>query len=399
MKQTVVIGISSGIAAYKMLDLIRNLRVKDIRVRVVMTKSAGNMISVEEIEKLTGANPLIELFPSGFDYKKVLKEREVDHIKIADSADVFLIAPATANVIAKLAHGIADDALTTTALAITAPVIVCPSMNVNMWSNPATQENLATLRNRGFTVLDPDEGALACGYTGKGRLPEIERIQEEVEKVLVRTTRLKSKKVLVTAGGTIESIDGVRAITNFSTGKMGAAIANAAYLEGAEVTFLHAKNSQPPRYQMNDVIFTTSDDLRKKIAELIMDMDVIFHTAAVADFTVQQQKGKLDSNSSHLLELKPQAKILDSLKKMNPSVRVIAFKAETNLSENALIDKAKKRLEESKADAIVANDVGKPERGFGTDTNEVWIVTNEEVTHLELQSKTALARQLLKNLF
>jgi hypothetical protein len=172
MKQTVVIGISSGIAAYKMLDLIRNLRVKDIRVRVVMTKSAGNMISVEEIEKLTGANPLIELFPSGFDYKKVLKEREVDHIKIADSADVFLIAPATANVIAKLAHGIADDALTTTALAITAPVIVCPSMNVNMWSNPATQENLATfsttLLSRSLVHFLPSSRAAFLSTSGHG---------------------------------------------------------------------------------------------------------------------------------------------------------------------------------------------------------------------------------------
>ena len=400
MKQTVVIGISSGIAAYKMLDLMKSLHSKNIEVKVVLTEHASKMISPLEIEDVNGNKPLISLYGENFEYKQVLQEKSVDHIDMADSADVFIVAPATANTLAKLAHGIADDVLTTTALAVTAPSILCPSMNVNMWNNPSVQHNIRILKSRGWIVIEPDEGPLACGYIGKGRLPALEIIETEILKQLARTKKLSGKHVLVTAGGTVEPIDDVRSITNNSSGKMGIAIAEAAYLAGASVTLLHAKNSVLPRYQMQMDCFETAKDLEEKIHHLVQETDIMFHVAAVADFTPQKSAGKLDSSTAHALHLQPQKKILDQIKKLNPRVTLIAFKAESRMSEEDLIKKARARLDESNADAIVANDISTADRGFQADRNEVIVVMKDkDPFKIPLTSKNRVAETLLEYLF
>lgn len=400
MKQTVSIGISSGIAAYKILDLIKSLVAKKYTVQVVMTEHASQMVSVEDIKNAGASLVLSSLYSENFDYKQVIREKSVDHIDFADRTDVFVIAPATANIVAKLAHGIADDVLTTTALAVTAPIILCPSMNVNMWNNPAVQANISLLKQRDFNIIDPDEGPLACGYTGKGRLPDLKLIEEEIEAALKKTTLLKGKRVLVTSGGTIEPIDDVRSITNSSSGLMGVAVANAAYRAGANVTYLGSISAELPRYQMTVETFKTARDLEILIAKYLPETDIMFHVAAVADFIVKKNEGKLTSNNQHTLVLHPQPKILDTIKKLQSAVQLIAFKAESGLSEEELVLKAKKRLEESSADAIVANDISTPDRGFQSKTNEVVVVVKgKKPLKIPLASKTVIAEKLLEYLF
>lgn len=213
-KTVVVIGISSGIAAYKILDLIKILKAGDCEIYVIMTKHAAMMVDSEEFAKISGHKVYIDLFPKGFDYRKVLKTREVEHIQLADSASLFIIAPATANIIAKIAVGVADDFLTTSLLATIAPVFIYPSMNPHMWSNPIVQENIKKLKQIGYHIFSPATGLLACGYQGMGRLPDVKFIAEEIFQFLKQENKLKGKKIIVTAGGTVEEIDKVRVITN-----------------------------------------------------------------------------------------------------------------------------------------------------------------------------------------
>src|SRR3989338_2246341 len=223
-----------------------------------------------------------------------------------------VIAPATANIIGKLAHGIADDYLTTTALAVTAPIIICPSMNVNMWSNPLVQENLTKLKSVGYQVIEPKQGMLACGYEGAGRLEDVKIIKSEVLKQINRTNSLKGKKIIITAGGTMEKIDEVRFITNRSSGKMGVALAEECYLRGANVLLLRAKNSIYPRYLIKEKIFNTAEELLQLIKVNIGGVDLFFQTAAISDFKVDRSfKGKLSSDQSINLKLIPQIKIVD----------------------------------------------------------------------------------------
>jgi len=206
MKKNILVGVTGGVAAYKALDLIKLLKSEGCGVFVIMTKGATEMISKKDFEKASGNKVYINLFENNFNYKEVLKNRKVEHIKLADKCDVMVIAPATANIIGKLANGIADDFLTTTALAVTAPIIICPSMNVNMWNNPIVQENLNKLKSVGYQIINPTVGLLACGYEGVGRLEKTETINEEIIKLLKRNNSLKGKKVMITSGGTIEKM-------------------------------------------------------------------------------------------------------------------------------------------------------------------------------------------------
>ncbi len=395
-KKTIVLGIASGIAAYKVLDLITLLK-KDANVVVVMTKSAALMVSKEEFEKASGNPVYIDLFEEDFDYKKVLASREVDHIRIADMADVVVVAPATANILAKIASGIADDFLTTMLLATQAPVMVFPSMNVHMWENQIVQENIAMLRSRGFIITDPDSGDLACGYHGKGRLPEPPAIYGEVLKVLRKTTKLKGKKIIVTMGGTIEPIDGVRFITNKASGKMGVAIAEECFLQGAEVLLIRSKTSVSTRYDIKQIVFETADELEEILKKEVKNFDVIFHSAAVSDFRVENpQKGKISSRQGATLTLVPTKKIISVIKKWNPKILLIGFKAVWGASEETFIKEGKEKLKESNADAIVVNDVSKSDRGFEADTNEIFIIKkNGEKKKIALQSKQKVAEEMV----
>lgn len=392
--KTVVVGVSSGIAAYKSLDLVAQLRKEGINVIVIMTKSAIEMAPKEQFEKVSGNHVYSEMFEKDFDYKSVLETRHVDHIDIADSAAVFVVAPATANVVAKIAYGIADDFLTTTLLATQAPVIVCPSMNVHMWENPIVKENVRKLRSLGYNIIDPEEGALACGYTGKGRLADVGKIKDEALSLLSTTEELKGKKILITAGATKEKIDAVRFITNRSSGKMGAAIAQVCHERGADALLLRAKNAVLPKHGIKSETFETAEELTALLKKYVKNFDVLFHTAAVADFSLEHKEEKISSDQDITLQLKRIPKLLDEIKHLSPKIKLIGFKATYGLSDEALIEAAKKRLKEANADAIIANDLKGEDRGFQADTNEVIIVSsNGKQKKISLRSKLDIAKE------
>lgn len=397
MKKTVVLGITSGIAAFKAIDLVKLLKAEDINVIAILTEKATHMIPMEELEQVTQNKVYTSLFEADFDYKTILETRSVDHIQIADKADLFVIVPATANILAKAAHGMADDFLTTTLLATTAPVIFCPAMNVHMWSNPIVQNNINILKNHGDEFIMPTKGMLACGYEGIGRLEDIHLIKERIFERLHKNDFLKGKKILVTAGGTQEPIDAVRFMTNKSSGKMGIALAEECTQQGADVLLLRAENAVEPRFSIPTYTFKTADELSTLISKHVKDYDVIFHTAAVSDFQVTKPSTKkLDSKTGLTLELTPRIKILDQIKKWNPVIKLIAFKAETHLTEEELIQKAQQRLKESHADVIIANDVGKSDRGFSSNNNEVTVIQkNGSVKKLSLDSKKNIARKII----
>lgn len=395
--KNVLLGVTSGIAAFKVLELIKLLKEDTIDVTVMMTNKARHMIPQQEIEFATGNKVYTELFEKDFDYKKILERRIVDHIELADKADVIAIMPATANTIAKIAHGIADDFLTTTLLASTAPIIICPAMNVHMWSNPAVKKNVATLKDYGFQIIEPTKGMLACGYEGIGRLEDIDTIKQAIIEQLEKNNFLAGKKILVTAGGTIEKIDDVRFITNKSSGKMGIAIAEECFKRGADVILLKAHSAINPRFQMKEELFETADELMKLVHKHIVNADVMFHVAAVSDFQITDSvEGKMDSSTNHTLQLTSRKKILDVIKLIHPKITLIAFKAESYLSEKKLIAKAQKRLKESKADFIIANDVAKTDCGFQVDTNEVVIIDkNGMVKKIPFALKKEIAEQIV----
>ncbi len=395
-QKTILIGVTSGIAAFKTLELIKLLKKESLNIIVIMTRSATHMVPRGQFERVSGNKVYVELFEKEFDYTRILKTRTVDHIELADHALLFAIVPATANTIAKLAHGIADDFLTTTALATKAPILVFPSMNVSMWHNPIVQENIARLKYHGFHVFDPSEGPLACGYNGKGRLPEAPEIKKEFMKFLAYSQLLKGKKIIVTAGGTREPIDNIRFITNKSSGKMGAALADECFLRGAEVLLLRSKYAVEPRYSIRQKIFETSADLFELMKKNIRQHDIVFHSAAVADFLVQNtKKGKIPSDIAIRLSLIPSPKIIQEVKQWNPNIKLIAFKAEYGLQERELLKKAHIKMESSQADCMVANDVGKAHQGFESDTNEVFVLLKNKTVKIPFDTKHAVASSLI----
>lgn len=409
--KTVVLGISSGIAAFKIIELIQLLKKDVFDVHVVMTQNAARMVNPAVFEsvlqkdsvqaRMTDKKVFTELFKDGFDYKNILKTRKVDHIQIADKADIFVVAPATANSIAKIANGFADEFLTTSLLATQAPVLVCPSMNTHMWENPVVQENISKLRSRGFFILEPENGDLACGYRGKGRLAHIYHIRDEIISILQKKDLLKGKKIIVTAGGTIEKIDDVRFIANKSSGKMGIAIANECFYRGADVLLLRSKTAIKPQVLIKEKEFEGIEELEALIKKYVKDFDVIFHTAAVSDFQVKKSdKGKVTSDKNIELLLTPTKKIINAIKKINPKIKLVGFKAVWGLKEKDIAKILQKKFKESRADVIVINDVSKSDRGFGADTNEVFAVKNKgEIKKFSLASKTQIAKNLIDFLF
>ena len=397
MKPTILLGITGGIAAVKLPILIGKLMKEEFNVRVIETPSAQRIIPTREIQKLTGHPVYTNLFDKNFDHKQILKNRRVEHIDLADSADLFVVVPATANAIAKLANGFADDYLTTTVLAVTCPVVVCPSMNVHMWTHPATQKNVQTLRGLGYHILGPDSGMLACGYTGAGRLMDIEKLTDAIVSFTSLTKPLSGKKVLVTAGGTIEPIDDVRVITNKSSGKMGVAIAEAAKRAGADVLLLRSKTSVRSRLGLTEIVFDTADSLEALMKIHCPLVDMCIHTAAVSDFQIKNKRsGKTSSDRPLALELEPRKKILESVKTYNPNIFLVAFKAESNVSDKESVRLAKYRLSKAHADLIVANDVGRKNQGFQSDENEVFVIDKQgRATHLPHAAKSIIAERIV----
>lgn len=396
--KVIVLGVTGGIAAYKAAVLSSKLTQKGADVHVIMTASAKQFITELTLQSLT-KNPV---------YTDTFDERDpsvVSHIHLADSADLVLIAPATANVIAKMAHGLADDMLTTTLLATTAPVMISPAMNVHMYTHPAVVANMETLVSRGVSMIEPGEGLLACGYVGKGRMEEPETIVQVVEEFFrrkeagtepgqVSASLLAGKKVLITAGGTVERIDPVRYITNDSSGKMGFAIAKAARDMGADVRLIAARTDAAPPEGIPVIRVESAKEMHDAVMREFGDSDIVVKAAAVADYRpVNTASAKLKKQGETLtLELVKTTDILETLGQRKTTQFLIGFAAETEQVEAHATDKLRRK----NCDLIVANNVTVPGAGFGTDTNAVQIYDAEGlVLNLPLMSKEDVAVRLL----
>lgn len=363
--KTVVVGLSGGIACYKGAELVRSLVKERAMVRVIMTRGARQFISPLTLQTLSGNPVATETFD-------LTEESEIGHIQLADSADVLLVAPATANVIAKLAYGIADDLLTTVALATRAPIVVAPAMNVNMLHNKVVEQNLERLRGLGFRLVPPEEGFLACGYEGAGRLASESSVLEAVKAALTPQD-LSGEHVLVTAGPTREPIDPVRFLSNRSSGKMGFAIASAARRRGAEVTLVSGSTAleTPPGVRRIDV--ATAAEMRQIVLENEPAATVIVMAAAVADYRVSKPATrKIKKNDSRfILELERTPDILAEIgERRRADVLLVGFAAETDQA----IEHARRKLREKGLDLIVLNDVSQADAGFDVDTNRVWLI-------------------------
>lgn len=397
--KNIVLGITSSVSAYKNLELIKILKEKGANVLVLMTKNATKLVDPEEFKKASGNDVSFEQFAPGVDFRAYLKKDvDMSHISLADKADAFLLCPCTANTIGKVASGIADTLLTSSVMATNAPVILCPAMNVKMWYNPVMQENVKKLKKLGYEFVDPEKGILACGYEGIGRLATFDKVIEKLELVLTRSTDFKGKKILVTAGATTEEIDPVRVITNKSSGKMGVYMAEEASKRGADVTLIRGQNSVDPMYfGIQDVKIVSVKDLMHEVNKHIKDNDIMIHTAAVSDFEVcNKHNNKIKSNAELNLELTPTTKIFDKIKELNKNIFLVGFKAEHNISQEELIERSFKRLKKANADLIIANDVGKKDRGFNVDTNEVSVIDKEnQVKIIKLANKRIISNKVL----
>ncbi|MBQ7245902.1 MAG: bifunctional phosphopantothenoylcysteine decarboxylase/phosphopantothenate--cysteine ligase CoaBC [Firmicutes bacterium] len=385
--KTVLLGVTGGIAAYKMPYVASGLIKKNANVEVMMTKNACEFISPMNFEALTKNKCHTDLF-DGEDGGKIM------HITLAKSADVILIAPATANVIAKLAHGIADDLLTSTVLAATCHKIIAPAMNTNMLRNPITISNIERLKAFGFEVIEPAEGFLACGDEGAGKLPEPAVLLEYIEREIAREKDMVGKKVLVTSGATREALDPVRFITNHSTGRMGFALAKEAMLRGADVTLVKASTTAEVPPFVNVVNVESAEEMFEEVKSLSSDMDIIIKAAAVSDYTPEtfsEEKIK-KSDGSISLSLKRTNDILAYLGEHKKEGQFICgFSMET---EN-LIENSQKKLQKKNADMIVANNLKEAGAGFGTETNKVTFITKDGVFPQELDSKENVAKAIM----
>jgi len=401
INKNIIIGITGGIACYKVLDLIKKLRKLKANVHVIMTKHATKFIDEKDFEKASNNSVQTDLFDSNINYKDyVKKNKKIKHISLSDIADLFLICPATANIIGKISNGIADDLLSTSIMATNASVLICPAMNVKMWKNPIIQENIRKLRKLKYEFIDPEYGILACGYEGLGRLANLNGIIDRIKIIIDRRNNLEGKKILVTAGATSEEIDPVRVITNKSSGKMGVYIAEQAFLRGADVTLIRGINAVEPHYHFKDIKIRSVKELFDAIKKNIKNQDVMIHTAAVSDFTVSNKsKGKIKSNENLHLELTPTTKIFENIKKLKENIFLIGFKAEYKVSNKELINRAFRLLKSANADIVVANYIGITNRGFDTETNEVYIVEkNKKVKHIGLADKRVIGNNILNEI-
>lgn len=384
----VVLGVTGGIAAYKACELTSRLRKAGAQVYVIMTKNACQFVAPLTFETLSNHPVATDTFARPETW-------EVEHVALAKRADVFVIAPATANILAKMACGLADDMLSTTVLATRAPVLVAPAMNTGMWDNPATQENVERLQQRGVHFIGPEGGFLACGDTGAGRMSEPKDIFDAIEKLLAMQQDLAGLSVLVTAGPTQERLDPVRFITNRSSGKMGYAIAAAAAARGASVTLVTGPTSLPIPQGVNAVRILSTQELYDQMLALCPKMDVVIQAAAPADFTpetVADQKIKKQGNEPLVIRLAQTPDVAAAVGKAKiEGQTLVGFAAETN----DVLQNAQKKLAKKNLDLIVANDVTAPGAGFDVDTNVVTFVTKDGLEKLPMMKKTEVADELL----
>lgn len=383
----IVLGVTGGIAAYKAVEIVSRLRKAGAEVHVIMTKEAAQFVTELTFREMSGQPVVVDMWEKVTNFN-------VEHIALANLADLMLIAPATANILAKAAVGIADDMLSTTLLATKAPVLMAPAMNTNMYENPVTQENIQTLKKRGVHILEPAAGHLACGTSGKGRLPEPLEIVEAVKKLLNRTDQLTGKKVLVTAGGTIEPLDPVRYIGNRSTGRMGYAIAAEAARRGAEVVLVSGPSALMAPAGVRMVRVETARQMREAVLAEYPTVQAVVKSAAVADYrpieTAEEKIKKSDDALTLTLVRNPD--ILFELGQKKQQQLLVGFAAETCHVE----EYARKKLVKKNLDFIVANDVSESDAGFGVETNRIKLFDREgNMTAYPLMSKTELAGIIL----
>jgi phosphopantothenoylcysteine decarboxylase / phosphopantothenate---cysteine ligase len=383
----IVLGVTGGIAAYKAAELVRLLVKQEARVRVVMTRNGQEFITPLTFQTLSGNLVVTDPFA-------LIEETQIGHIALADLAELIVILPATANIIGKIANGIADDFLTTMVMASKAPVLFVPSMNVNMWENRALQKNIQALMERGYHLIEPGEGELACHWYGKGRLAELSEVLERAEDIL-SPKDLKGERILVTAGPTQESIDPVRFITNHSSGKMGYALAKMARRRGAEVLLVTGPTSLPiPRSDIKLISVKTAEEMRKAVFAHLKDCSVVIKAAAVSDYRPKEiSRMKLKKTApSASLELERTRDILGEIGKKKGKRILVGFAAETE----DLISNARKKLKEKNLDLIVVNDVMKPGAGFASETNQVkFLYPSGAVKDLPLMSKEEVSQFIL----
>ena len=383
----IVLGVTGGIACYKACELASLLVKQHADVQVIMTENATKFVTPITFEQLTGNKALTDTFDRNFVHS-------VEHISVADKADMVIIAPATANIIAKLAHGIADDMLTTTVLACRCPKAVAPSMNTAMLENPVTQDNIETLRHYGWEIIEPDSGRLACGAVGKGKLPTPERLLEAVLHTAAHEKDMKGMKVLVTAGPTREALDPVRYLTNHSSGKMGYAIAKAASRRGAEVTLVSGKTDLAKPAYVNVVDITTAQDMYDAVIAESESADVIIKAAAVADYrpaSVSDNKiKKTDGDMSIPLE-----RTKDILKTLGEKQKDGQFLCGFSMETENMIENSRAKLARKNLDMIAANNVKVDGAGFGVDTNILTLITEDDQKQLPIMSKDEAADALL----
>ena len=385
--KTILLGVTGSIAAYKIASLASMLVKKQANVHVIMTKNATNFINPITFETLTGHKCLIDTFDRNFEF-------QVEHVSLAKQADMIMVAPASANVIGKLAHGIADDMLTTTMLACKCPKLISPAMNTAMYENSIVQDNLKILEKYDYEVISPASGYLACGDTGAGKMPEPEVLFQYIERTLAEPKDLTGKKILVTAGPTQENIDPVRYITNHSSGKMGYAVARAAMLRGAEVTLVSGQTALTPPMFVNYVQITTAEEMYQAVTERSDEQDIIIKAAAVADYrpkTVYENKvKKQDGQMSIELE-----RTKDILAYLGAHKKKDQFLCGFSMETENMIGNSRAKLQKKNLDMIAANNVKVEGAGFQGDTNVMTLITQDQEIALPLLSKEEVANKIL----
>lgn len=385
--RTIVLGVTGSIAAYKIASLASMLVKQHASVHVIMTQNATNFINPITFETLTGHKCLVDTFDRNFEF-------QVEHVSLAKQADLMLIAPASANVIGKMAHGIADDMLTTTVLACKAPVYVSPAMNTNMYENPIVQDNLRTLEKYGMKVIDPASGYLACGDTGAGKMPEPQTLFAYIEAELAHKKDLSGKRVLVTAGATQEALDPVRYLTNHSTGKMGYALAKAAMVRGAQVTLVSGQTNLEPPLFVDLVPVISAQDMYEAVENRFDETDVLIMAAAVADYRPKEyvdQKIKKKAGDN-VLEL---ARTTDIIGTLSARKKQGQFLCGFSMETEHMLENSKKKLQKKHLDMIVANNLRTEGAGFGRDTNVVTLIREDGQMELPKLSKLEVSHRIL----
>lgn len=389
--KTVVLGVSGSIAAYKMANVASMLVKKGIDVHVIMTKNATNFINPITFETLTNNKCLVDTFDRNFEFN-------VSHVNLGKKADVMLIAPASANIIGKIANGIGDDMLSTTILASPCKKIISPAMNTNMLNNPIVEDNINKLKKYGYEIIDSENGMLACKDIGKGKLPSEEKLVSYILKEISYEKVLKGKKILVTAGPTREAIDPVRYITNHSSGKMGYSIADVASKMGGEVTLISGvTNLEPPRF-VKTIDVVSAKDMYEAVISRSNDYDIIIKSAAVADYTpksVSDEKIKKKDTDDMCIKLN---RTKDILKTLGENKRDNQFICGFSMETENMVENSKKKLIKKNADMIVANNLKDKGAGFNTDTNKVTLITKDNIKQLDIMSKEEVAYNILKEI-